>query len=75
MYTSFVARSPEDLNRLARELAALTPAERAKVIADATRQERFRPPPKGWKPPVLTGGTHWDGGSLRREELYGEDDR
>ncbi|MBI3183496.1 MAG: hypothetical protein HYZ28_15265 [Myxococcales bacterium] len=70
-----MARDPKELQRLADELAALTPEERAKVIADASRRNRFRAPPRDWKPPVLTGGSHWDGGSLRREELYEDDGR
>lgn len=74
-YILGMARDPKDLQRLTQELAALSPEERAKVISDATRREKFRPPPKGWKPPVLSGGTHWDGGSLRREEMYDDDGR
>jgi hypothetical protein len=70
-----MARDPKELQRLTDDLAALTPEERAKVVADATRLEKFRPPPRDWVPPVLTGGTHWDGGSLRREELYEDDGR
>lgn len=51
-----MARDPKDLQRLAADLAALTTEKRAKVIAEATRQEKFRPIPKGWKPPKLSGG-------------------
>jgi len=69
-----VARDPRDLRRLAQELAALSPEERARVIADATRA-RLRPLPKGFTPPVLSGGTRWIGGDLRREGLYGDDGR
>jgi hypothetical protein len=69
-----VARDPRDLRRLAQELAALSPEERAQVIADATRA-RLRPLPKGFRPPVLSGGTQWIGGDLRREDLYGDDGR
>lgn len=69
-----MARDPRDLRRLAQELAALSPEERAKVIADAT-WARLRPLPKGFTPPVLSGGTRWIGGKLRREDLYGDDGR
>ncbi|MFZ5469039.1 MAG: hypothetical protein ACOZIN_06315 [Myxococcota bacterium] len=70
-----MSRDQKELERLVAELAALSPEERAKVIAEATRKEKFRPPPKGWKPPRLSGGGEWTGGSLRREELYGNDGR
>lgn len=70
-----MARSPEDLHRLAQELAALTPEERARVFAEAARHYRFRPPPADFTPPLLTGGTRWIGGDLRRESLYGDDGR
>jgi hypothetical protein len=70
-----VARDPRDLRRLAQELAALSPEERARVIADATRAEKLRPLPKGFAPPVLSGGTRWVGGDLRRDDLYGDDGR
>lgn len=69
-----MARDPRDLRRLAQELAALSPEERARVIADATRA-RLRPLPKGFTPPVLNGGTRWIGGDLHREDLYGDDGR
>jgi hypothetical protein len=69
-----VAREPRDLRRLAQELAALSPRERARVIADATRA-RLPPLPKGFTPPVLSGGTQWIGGDLRREDLNGDDGR
>ena len=69
-----MARDPRDLRRLAEELAALSPEERSRVIADATRA-RLRPLPKGFTPPVLSGGTRWTGGDLRREDLYGDDGR
>jgi hypothetical protein len=69
-----VARDPRDLRRLAQELAALSPEERARVIADSTRA-RLRPLPKGFAPPVLSGGTRWIGGDLRRADLYGDDGR
>lgn len=69
-----MARDARDLRRLAQELAALSPEERARVIADATRA-RLRPLPKGFTPPVLSGGARWIGGDLRREDLYGDDGR
>ena len=71
-----MARSPEELSRLAREFAALTPEERARVLSEAKlREKKFRPPPPDWKPPILKGGGVWEGGSLRREELYDDDGR
>lgn len=69
-----MARDPRELRRLAQELAALSPEERARVIADATRA-RLQPLPKGFTPPVLSGGTRWIGGDLRRKDLYGDDGR
>jgi hypothetical protein len=69
-----VARDPKELRRLAQELAALSPEERARVIADATHA-RLRPLPKDFMPSVLSGGTRWIGGDLRREDLYGDDGR
>ena len=74
-YTLNVARDPRDLERLTQELATLTPEERARVLAEAARRAHLRPPPRGFTAPVLTGGTAWIGGSLRREELYGDDGR
>src|SRR5574337_2224514 len=58
-----MARSPEDLRRLARELAAsaLTPEERARVLAEAAPRDRLRPP--SFTPPLLAGGTRWIGGT------------
>jgi hypothetical protein len=64
-----------DLRRLVQELAALPREERARVIAEATRADRLPPLPKSFAPPVLSGGTRWIGGDLRREELYGDDGR
>jgi hypothetical protein len=75
-YIFAMARKPEDLSRLARELAALTPEERAQVLAEVERhRQKFRPLPQDFTPPVLEGGTEWVGGSLSREELYGDDGR
>ena len=70
-----MSKDAKALERLAKELAGLTPEERAKVIAATTQADRFRSFPKGWKPPVLAGGTDWDGGPLTREDLYGDDGR
>ncbi len=69
-----MARDAHDLHRLAQELASLTPEERARVLAEALRGP-LRPPPATFSPPVLTGGTRWLGGELRRETLYGDDGR
>jgi hypothetical protein len=69
-----MARDARDLRRLAEELAALTPEERERVIADATRSTRFPPPPVDFRPPLIKGGT-WAGGDLRREDIYGDDGR
>jgi hypothetical protein len=70
-----MVRTAKDLHRLAQELAALTPEESARVLAEAARRERLRPPPKDLTPPVLRGGTRWIGGDLRRESIYGDDGR
>ena len=75
MYSAGMARSADDLARLARELASLTPEERAQVIAEAVRQPRFRPLPRDFRPPGLRLGGPWTGGSLRREDLYDDDGR
>jgi len=69
-----MGRDPDELRRLARKLAALTPEERARVIAEATRDEiQFKPLPRDFKPPLLKLGGPWAGGTLRREEIYGDD--
>jgi hypothetical protein len=39
-YTPHVARDPRDLDRLAAELASLTPAERVRVLGAAARRMR-----------------------------------
>ena len=70
-----MARPPDDLRRLAEELAALTPEERAWVLRESARWGRFRPPPADFTPPLLTGGTRWIGGDLHREDQYGDDGR
>jgi hypothetical protein len=70
-----MARDARDLHRLAQELAALTPEERARVLAKAVQREVLRPPPSNFSPPVLSGGGTWVGGDLRREHQYGDDGR
>lgn len=70
-----MARSKKDLERLASELADLTPEERADVLADAARRMQWKPVPKDWEPPTISGGGEWTGGSLRREEIYDDDGR
>jgi len=69
-----MSKDAKELERLAKELADLTPEERAKVLVAAERA-RFRPPPSGWRPKVLTGSKCWDGGPLTREDLYDDDGR
>jgi hypothetical protein len=71
-----MARDPRDLKRLADELAGLSPEERARVLADVVRRARLRPLPRDFRFPVLQrSGGRWIGGSLRREEMYGDDGR
>lgn len=71
-----MARDQRDLERLADELAALSPEERARVLADVTRRDRLRPLPRDFRFPVLErSGGRWIGGSLRREDMYGDDER
>jgi hypothetical protein len=69
-----MARSPEELSRIASELASLSEEERKQVLAQAA-QRRSRPIPRDWEPPKLGAGGKWIGGSLRREEIYGDDGR
>jgi hypothetical protein len=71
-----MARSPRELRRLAAELKDLTPEERARVIEEATKAaEPVKTLPKDFTLPVLKGGTRWIGGSLRREDIYGDHGR
>ena len=71
-----MARELRDLKWLADELAALTPEERALVLAEVNQGHAARPLPKDFRPPVLKGsGGRWIGGDLRRESLYGDDGR
>lgn len=39
------------------------------------RKEQLKPLPRGFKPPRLGVGGQWVGGTLRREEIYGDDCR
>jgi hypothetical protein len=64
----------KQLERLASELLALTPEERAGVLLEVARRT-WKPIPKDWEPPTLSGGGEWTGGSLRREDIYGDDGR
>lgn len=68
-------RKPKHMERLARELAALTPEERAEAMAKAAEQPPQRTLRRDFRPPLLEGGTRWVGGSFRREDLYGDDGR
>ncbi len=70
-----MARSRKELQKLAEEFAALSREERARVLALASQRESPRPPPAGFHVPLLSGGTAWVGGTLRREDLYGADGR
>ena len=74
-YIVQMARDPKELHRLADELASLTSEERAEVIIEVKRRKEFKPMPRDFKPPKLGAGGTWVGGSLRREELYGDDRR
>ena len=70
-----MARSRQDLDKLAEELAALSPEERARVLALVSQRGGFRPPSANFQVPVLRSAGPWDPGSLRREDLYGDDGR
>lgn len=74
-YNLSMARDPRDLDRLAKELVALTDEELDHVLAEAARGGHLRPPPQGFTPPVLSGGTAWRAGLLTREEIYADDGR
>lgn len=67
-------QSSERLEHLARELAALTPEDRAKVLGEAARLGERRGHDK-FTPPKLGGGSGWSGGDLSRDQLYGDDGR
>ena len=71
-----MARDKKLLKRLATLLARLTPDERLRVLARVDRLGRRRPLPQDFRPPVIAqSGGRWIGGSLRREEMYGDDGR
>jgi hypothetical protein len=71
-----MARDQRDLKRIADELAALSPEERASVLADVARRRLLRPLPRDFRPPVFKNSSgRWIGGSLRREDMYGDDGR
>ena len=70
-----MGRDPKELQHLADQLAALTPEERAKVLLEVKRHKEFKPLPRNFKPPKLGAGGKWVGGSLRREDLHGDDGR
>lgn len=63
------------LERLVRELAELTPEDRAHVVSEAAQRVRRQRPHTSFSIPILKGGTAWVGGELRREEMYGGDGR
>lgn len=67
-------RSSERLEHLARELAALTPEDRAKVLGEAARLGGHRAHDKFTRP-KLGGGSGWSGGDLSREQMYADDGR
>ena len=69
-----MARSPEDIRRLAQELSAFTPVESARILAEVRSRNGFQPPPRDFSPTILTDGTRWIGGDLRRLDLYGNGD-
>lgn len=64
-----------DFQRLVGELAELDPKERTLVVAAAARRRREPQRSVELVFPMLSGGTGWIGGSLRREEIYGDDGR
>jgi hypothetical protein len=47
---------------------------RTRPVEPSPREEP-RPVPEDWEPPLLRAGGTWIGGSLRREEIYGDDGR
>jgi hypothetical protein len=70
-----MAQDARLIDRLARELAELTPDDRARVVAAAVRLRTIEQPQAAFSIPTLAGGTAWIGGDLGREELYGGDGR
>jgi hypothetical protein len=65
----------QHIERLIRELSALTPSERARVVEEAARTRQPSPSVRKFSRPVLSGGTAWIGGDLSREEMYDDDGR
>jgi hypothetical protein len=65
----------KDFEHLVRELAQLPAVDRARVVAEASRRAKTLPRNWAFCRPTLTGGISWVGGSLSREELYGEHGR
>jgi hypothetical protein len=45
------------------------------LAAGRARNQEPQPRPEDWEPPRLRVGGRWIGGSLRREEIYGDDGR
>jgi hypothetical protein len=74
-YARGMAADPKHLERLARELADLAPAERARLVAEAARRAKNLPKGIAFRRPTLSGGTGWVGGDVRREDLYDDDGR
>ncbi len=70
-----MAQDSERLEQLARELASLDAADRARVIEAASRQKRTEIGTPRFEVPTVRGGSAWIGGELGREELYGDDGR
>ena len=70
-----MATDPNHLERLVQELAQLGPAERARVMAEATRRANTLRGKQSFRRPTLSGGIAWIGREQTREELYGDDGR
>lgn len=70
-----MAQSNDQVERLVRELAQLDPKDQARVVADAARLRRKATARPRLVIPTLRGGSQWVGGTLVREELYGDDGR
>jgi hypothetical protein len=59
---------------LEREPVGLVGIETRRPVEPA-EGNRLAPVPDDWEPPLLRPGGTWIGGSLRREEIYGDDGR
>lgn len=70
-----MARSRKELEKLAEELAALSPEERARVLALAAQRREFQRPSANFPIPVLKSEGAWNPGGLRREDLYDDGGR